>query len=143
ELIKCLDGIGAERKDAKKGFWRVTTESLTRAIVLAMNRRKLSCGKGGEFNFNSVIHLTPDPARSVARISCDPIEALEFGNLSMPKLGRVPYTRTPIKDIWEHEVETGTYEVAVTFSQGQHQDLTQPGEIVFPPEHDCTLKVLL
>lgn len=139
ELLRCMKGLGADNKVGK--VWHVTPESITKAMVHVMSKRNLHCGKGGEYNVSSVLHTIPDPARSYAEVRCNPLAALQSASLELRKSG-VQYTRGPAAGPWEEEVETGIYDVEVTFPAGATYTATvSSGEIVYPPYYECELEV--
>jgi hypothetical protein len=140
-LIKTFDGLGGDRKVGVK--WKVTPDSLAKAMIHLMSKLKHPCATGGTSNIPSVIHEVHDPARSLVYISCRPSQALGVAELSMRKAAATTpqYQRTPQVDPWEHEVETGTYDIEVKFSNGEYSNGALSGEIVYPPFYECELEV--
>ena len=107
--------------------------------------RKLNpCAPGGTINEpDKIIHQVADPARAVAHVRCDPTRAHGYGELLMTKVTApaVKYQLGPQSDPWEHEIETGLYNIEVTFSDGQYQNTVEALQIVPPLYFECPIKV--
>jgi hypothetical protein len=143
-LLECFEGLGASHKDGAK--WKITTDSLTAAMVRLMKRKRLpnglrgSCAKGGESNFTTEIHEISGAVKVMAAVVCDPAAALGDATLSMDSGVPPPLTRAPLPEAWEFEVEAGSYVVEAQFANPLYSNKTEKA-VIAPPYSPVTLKV--
>jgi hypothetical protein len=140
-LLRCLNGLGAERKQGNK--WVVTTSSLRQRIMAAVLRenrlsgRQLTCDTGaGTSNIPQDILVTDHPVPVLATVMCLPETALSQGDLYLldkqnQRLSRGERQATP----WLLEVVAGQYAVGAEFDAGADfpSKVSEP-EVAYPPE---------
>jgi hypothetical protein len=143
-LLDCLDGVGAEYNDGN--CWKVTTTSLTDAVVRMVKRRqpasapRLTCARGGESSFSTELHEFTDTPLVMAQITCQPLVAMGDATLSLSNT-TFNKSRPPDATPWELDVASGQYDVEASFAGAQYQNKRTPGALLMPPFTPVVLKV--
>lgn len=129
-LLRCLESLGAG-SPLVGPKWRVTTDSLRRAMEELMRRTKLpddsfgQCDSGGSnntFGPPTVLHVLPGAASVQVRIAYEPEAGHDFVSLSIERHGNPPKNWRPPPGPWELELEAAHDDVRARFDGGQYPD---------------------
>ena len=143
-LLDCLAGAGAEYNDGT--CWKVTTTSLTDAVVRMVKRRqpasgpRLTCARGGESSFSTELHEFTDTPLVMAQITCQPLVAMADATLSLSST-TFNKSRPPEATPWELDVASGHYDVEASFAGAPYQDQKRSETLLTPPFTPVVLKV--
>lgn len=147
-LLDCLRGTAGELSLGRT--WRVTTDSLSRAMLACMQRvllpdgTRASCSTyGSEPNLTKTIHQFTGRAPVLVTLTCNPSSALADASLSATD-GTVTETRTPKPEAWETVLPSGTWDLEATFPQNSSwNDYREAGQLVHPPVLEAELPIVM
>lgn len=145
QLIKCLDGIGADRKVG--GKWRVTSQSLRAGLNAAIDRlppvngKRVTCDTGnGKSNFTRTLHFASDPIHVLAKVFCNPFDVQPLADLYLMDTGNNKTPRAAREaSLWVIEVAAGAYRPGADFDAGVRNPFIGEQTLLMPPDNPLEL----